>query len=122
MGQIIQAIDAQIVRPRAMQAFEKGCEMTREDIESFYSQGSPVRYQRTYQYHESPMFIMNAGGNCEYHYTIKLNPPSYSTGTYSGEKVLEEAQYNGSGILGKPNTWHESEQDIIQAVESAFGG
>lgn len=122
MGQIIQAIDAQIVRPRAMQAAEQGFAMTQNDIQSFYSQGSPVRYKRTGAYGNSPVAPNVTGGNCEYHYTIKLNHPSYSTGTYSGEKVLEEAQYNGSGILGKPNTWHESEQDIIQAVESAFGG
>ena len=122
MGQILQAIDSQIVLTRVFQAFQEGCEMTRTDIESFYSQGNPVRYKRTFAYHESPMFIMNGGGNCRYSYTIKLNPPTYSTGTYSGEKVLEEAQWHGSGILGRAGTWFESQQDIIQAVESAFSG
>ena len=120
MGKILDAIDKQIIKPRIMASEQEGFQATKEDIESFYIQGSPRVYQRTGAYGESPESTGFQGGNCEYHYTISLNPPEYSTGTYSGQKVLEEAQWHGSGILGRAGTWFEAEEDIKQAVIKNF--
>ena len=44
------------------------------------------------------------------------------TGTFSGQQVLEAAQRNGFGILGKPGTWVQAMDDIKQALENHFSG
>lgn len=120
MGKIFSAIDAQIIRPRTVASEEDGFKATKEDIESFYSQGNPKRYERTWAYGNSPRSTGVAGGDGNYDYSIYLEDPEYHTGTYSGHKVLEEAQFNGSGILGKSGTWKESEEDIKEAIRNNF--
>ena len=120
MGKIFQAINKQIIKPRVVAAEQEGFQMTKEDIESFYSQGNPTTYIRTGAYGESPESTGVSGGNGNYDYNIHLNPPDYTTGTYSGQKVLEEAQYHGSGILGRAGTWFEAQQDIEEAIRKNF--
>ena len=120
MGKILDAIDKQIIKPRIMASEQEGFQAAKEDIESFYSVPGGRFYKRTGAYGESPESSGVSGGNGNYHYEIYLNPPEYSTGTYSGQKVMEEAQYNGSGILGKPNTWDESVRDIEEAIRKNF--
>ena len=121
MGKIFNAIDRQIIKPRVMASEREGLAATYEDIYSFYIQGEPSRYKRTGAYGDS---VCSTGviseGNGNYHYRIYLDDPSYSTGTYDGHTVLEEAQYHGSGILGRGGTWYESEYDIIRAIQSNF--
>lgn len=119
MGKILSEIDKQIIKPRVDAAYSEGFEMTKEDIESFYIQGNPVRYKRTGAYGESPDSIPPHGSNCEYHYNIHLNEHEYDTGT-PGYPVFQEAQYHGSGILGRAGTWLEAEYDIKQALEKNF--
>lgn len=120
MGKIFNTIDKQIIRPRVMASEREGFQMTKEDIESFYIQGNPSSYVRTGALGESPESTGVSGGNGNYHYNIHLNPPTYTTGTYSGQKVLEEAQYHGSGILGRAGTWFEAQQDIEEALKKNF--
>ncbi|MBC5688222.1 hypothetical protein H8S37_04670 [Mediterraneibacter sp. NSJ-55] len=119
MGKIMSTIDREIIKPRVDAAYQEGFDMTKEDIKSFYSQGSPKRYKRTKAYENSPDSIPPSGGNGSYHYNIHLNEHSYSTGT-PGFPVFQEAQHNGSGILGKADTWFEAEEDIRQALENNF--
>ena len=70
MGIIMDAIDAQIIRPRVTAAESEGFAQTQADIQNFYSSGSPVRYQRTGAYGNSPEssgVISKGNGNYEYH-------------------------------------------------------
>ena len=120
MGKIFDVIDKQIIKPRVDASESEGFQMTKEDIVSFYSHGIPRVYKRTGAYGESPETSGVSGGNGNYHYEIYLNPPEYSTGTYSGQKVMEEAQYNGSGILGRGGTWFEAMYDIEEAIKKNF--
>ena len=120
MGKIFDAIDKQIIKPRVDASESEGFQMTKEDIESFYSQGNPIRYIRTGAYGESPESTGVSGGNGNYDYNIYLDPPEYTTGTYSGQKVMEEAQWHGSGILGRAGTWFEAEHDIEEALKNNF--
>ena len=120
MGKLFAEIDRTIIRPRVNAAYNEGFSKTQEDIQSFYSQGNPIRYVRTGALGDSPSSDPPSGGNGNYHYNIRLDDPSYDTGTYSGHTVLEEAQHNGSGILGKPGTWEEAQEDIRQAIENNF--
>ena len=120
MGKIFDAIDKQIIKPRVDASEQEGFQMTKEDIESFYIVPKGKVYQRTGAYGNSPKssgVISKGNGNYEYH--IHLNPPNYSTGT-PGFPVLQEAQYHGSGILGRAGTWFEAEEDIKQAVIKNF--
>lgn len=120
MGKIFQAIDKQIIKPRVVASEREGFQKTKDDIESFYIQGSPHVYQRTGALGESPESTGVSGGNGNYHYNIHLIPPVYSTGTYDGQTVLEEAQYHGSGILGRAGTWFEAQRDIEEAIKKNF--
>lgn len=120
MGKIFDAIDKQIIKPRVDASEQEGFQMTKEDIKSFYIVPEGNVYQRTGAYGNSPKSSGVSGGNGNYHYNIHLNPPSYSTGTYDGQTVLQEAQYHGSGILGRAGTWFEAEEDIKQAVIKNF--
>lgn len=120
MGKIFAAIDAQIIRPRTEASENEGFKATKDDIKSFYSQGAPKSYERTNAYNDSPRSTGVTGGDGNYDYSIYLEDPDYSTGKFSGHDVLEQAQFNGSGILGKPGTWKESEEDIKEAVVKNF--
>jgi len=121
MGKIFDAIDRQIIRPRVYESESEGFSATQDDVQSFYIQGDPKYYERTGALGESPRSAgVISKGNGNYHYKIYLEDPEYNTGTYDGHKVLEEAQYHGSGILGRAGTWFESEQDIIDAIKHAF--
>lgn len=122
MGKIFAEIDRAIINPRVRSAYSEGFSKTQEDIQSFYSQGNPIRYTRTGLYGMSPDSYPppGANGTGNYHYSIWLDIPGYMTGSFSGQQVLEEAQHNGSGILGKPGTWEEAQEDIKQAIEKNF--
>ena len=119
MGKIFDAIENQIIKPRVDASEQEGFRMTKEDIESFYIQGNPRVYERTGAYGESPESTGVSGGDGNYRYSIRLNPHDYSTGT-PGFPVLQEAQYHGSGILGRAGTWFEAEKDIVAAIRKNF--
>lgn len=120
MGKIFSAIDRQIIRPRVNTAYAEGYQATKEDIESFYIVPEGSVYKRTHAYGESPNSTPPHGVNGDYDYNIRLDDPTYTTGTYDGHTVLEEAQYHGSGILGRAGTWYEAQEDIRQAIENNF--
>lgn len=120
IGKIFSAIDRQIIRPRVNASYNEGIAATIEDIMSFYFQGNPKRYERTGAYGDSPNSTPPHGGNGKYDYNIRLDDPSYNTGTFDGHTVLEQAQFNGSGILGRGGTWYESEEDIKEAIIRNF--
>lgn len=122
MGKIFSAIDQQIIRPRVEQSASQGFSMTQTDIQSFYSQGAPQRYVRTHAYERSPVAPSISGGDGNYNYTIRLQTPGYVSRVFSPQEIMENIQYNGIGILGKPGTWQQAQEDIKQAVESAFSG
>lgn len=120
MGKIFDAIDKQIIKPRADASYSEGFQMTKEDIESFYVVPPGKVYERTGKYKKSPDGTPPSGGDGKYSYEIHLNVSDYSTGTYSGQKVFEEAQWNGSGILGRGGTWFEAMYDIEEALRKNF--
>lgn len=121
MGKIWNAVDRQIIRPRVYASEAEGIASTFESIGSFYGQGNPVLYQRTGKYKKSPISSGVQGGSGNYKYTIELQVSEYGTGNFSGQEVFEEIQHNGSGILGKPGTWDEAQQSILDAVRKNFG-
>ena len=111
MGKIFDAIDKQIIKPRVKASYEEGFTMAKEDIEGFYIQGNPKVYRRTGAYGDSPNSDPPSGSNGNYNYNI---------GTYDGHTVLEQAQFKGSGILGRAGTWYEAEEDIKNAIIKNF--
>lgn len=119
MGKIFNAIDKQIIKPRVMASESEGFQATDRHMKEFHSQGSPVRYKWTHVIEEVAGHSGVSGGNGKYDYSIYLNNPTYSTGT-PGFPVLEQAQHNGAGILGKPNTWEDSLDDIEKSLKRNF--
>lgn len=119
MGKIFDAIDKQIIKPRVDSAESEGFMKADESIQSFSSQGAPKRYKRTGTYENSTTSTGVSGGNGNYHYSIYLNDSGYSTGTPEFP-VFQEAQYNGSGILGKAGTWEKAENDVIESAKKNF--
>lgn len=102
------------------EALSNGFEATKQNVEDFYSQGQPRYYQRTGQLGKTPESTGVSGHGNHYEAQIWLNGDySYNTGTYSGAKVLSEAEMGGSGILGKPGFWEKSEEDIKRALDAA---
>lgn len=121
LGKIFDAIDKQIIRPRVDASYEEGFSLAKKDIEDFYIQGNPKVYQRTGSYGNSPNSDSpSSEGNGNYKYNIRLDAPKYHTGTYDGHTVLEQAQFKGSGILGRGGTWYEAEEDIKNAIIKNF--
>lgn len=120
MGKIMDAIDAQIIRPRVTAAESEGFQMTQTDIQEFYVSGSPRVYDRTGTYESSPRSSGVSGGNGNYHYEIHLNVAEYPYGNHSGLQIMTDIQNNGSGVLGTPGTWNNAAEDIIEAVKANF--
>ena len=121
MGIIMDAIDAQIIRPRVEAAEQEGLEMTKTDIRNFYKVPEGVRYRRTETYKNSPASSgVVSQGNGNYHYDIHLNVAEYPYGKLSGLQIMNCIQNNGAGVLGTPGTWDDSVQDIIEAVKANF--
>ena len=120
MGKIMDAIDAEIIKPRVEASEQEGFERTQIDIQNFYKVPEGIRYRRTETYKNSPTSSgVISQGNGNYYYDIHLNNPGYSTGT-PGFPVYENAQINGAGILGTPGTWADAAEDIIEAVKGHF--
>lgn len=120
LGKIFDVIDKQI-KTRVEASYVEGFSQAKEDIEGFYIQGVPKIYERTGAYGDSPNSTPPSGGNGNYHYNIRLDDPEYHTGTYDGHTVLEQAQFKGSGILGRAGTWYEAEEDIKKVIMENFG-
>jgi len=120
MGKILKEIDIQLIRPRVYNSYFQGLEATKDDIETFYEEGEPKRYERTGNYRSSPNGLPPSGKNGDYTYTIMLEPPSYDTGTHDGLTVLTDIQNHGHGVLGKENTWDEAIEDIKKAIKNNF--
>lgn len=102
-----------------MRSEQEGFQKTDKHLHDFYMQGDPKVYENTGKLAESARTTGVSGSNGEYDYSIYLERPNYNTGT-PGFPVLEEAQDNGSGILGKPHTWEDSVKDIEEAIRRIF--
>lgn len=120
MGKIMNAIDAEIIKPRVTASEQEGFAQTQVDIQEFYSSPTPVRYIRTGTYESSPRSSGVSGGNGNYHYDIHLNVAEYPYGKHSGMQIMTDIQNQGSGVLGTPGTWDDAVQDIIEAVKANF--
>lgn len=119
MGKIMNAIDRQIIRPKAIASEQQGFQKTDEHMRDFHSQGNPNSYVWTHKIEETANHSGVSGNNGNYDYSIWLERPTYYTGT-PAFPVLEKAQNNGAGILGKPNTWEDSMKDIEKSLKENF--
>ena len=120
------AIEAEI-RAKMMDAMNETESKSYEDADrhvssDFYSQGSPTMYERTGTLGGTARSTGVQGGGNSVSADIYLDTGiSYSTGTYSGAQVISEAEVGGSGILGKPGFWKDTEEDIQKNLDAAFG-
>lgn len=107
----------------AMQEVDaKGKAKAKENAESFYSQGSPVLYDRTGKYGDASDSTGARGGGGHVSTEIYMNPSGhgYTTGTFSAQEVWEAAESGSAGVLGMPGRWTKTEQDVEQLANEIF--
>lgn len=94
---------------------------TVELYKSYADSGKPKEYDRQEYLLHSPRKTGVIGGGNEISATVYLNDGySYSTGTYSANKVMHEAENGGSGIILKPGFWQRTESKIPIYLSNAF--
>ncbi|WP_373219168.1 hypothetical protein [Ruminococcus sp. 5_1_39BFAA] len=122
MAQLKSLLQRQMVK--AMQEVQKEAyKRTKDDVQDFYSGGSPVVYQRTGALGNTPQFTpLKSSGNSA-SFSIYLDQShNYSTGRdlVSMSALLPVAESGGYGILGKPGFWQKSEADIEEVLNSVM--
>ena len=81
-------------------------------------QGSPKIYKRTGTLLTSPETTPVSGGGKEWKFTAYMDESiSYSTGTYSGDEVIDVTEKGVSGVLGKSGYFHRTEDEIPDIVD-----
>lgn len=108
---------------QTMSVAEKKMEtdMLEETSGVFPNGGTPKIYERTGNYESSPKTDGVKKSGTSVHTTARLDDSNpYSTGSYSTNKVFEEVQHNGSGIVGAPGTWDRSKDKMKQSVMETF--
>lgn len=96
----------------------------KENAEDFYSIDSPNRiYNRTGKYGDAPDADEISGEPNHLHSKIFMNPYNhgYRTGTFSAQEVWQAAENHTSGVIGKAGRWAQTEKDIEDIGNKAFG-
>lgn len=94
-----------------------------ENAVDFYTEGNPQFYDRTGKYGDAPDTGGVEGSGNHLSARIYMNPSGhgYTTGTFSAQEVWEAAENHTAGVLGKPGRWAQTEIDIEDAIDKAFG-
>lgn len=94
-----------------------------ENADEFYSQGDPIRYERTGKYGDAPdsTGVMGSGNHLQADIFMNESGHGYTTGTFSAQQVWEAAENHTAGVLGKSGRWAQTESDIEQIVNEEFG-
>lgn len=92
-----------------------------DEIEGFYAGGIPAYYKRTDTLGTTPQVTDKYCTSNEAGVTVSLNQDiSYSTGSFSGEQVIDAAEHGSVGIVGRGGFWERSENRIKDAVDDAI--
>lgn len=92
-----------------------------EEIEGFYAGATPVYYKRTGTLGTTPQITDKYCNSNQAGVTASLNQNiSYSTGSFSGEQVIDAAEHGKYGIVGRGGFWERSNERIKEAVDDAI--
>lgn len=96
---------------------------TQDEVQSFYSQGSPEVYERTGALGNTPQTtpLQETGNSASF--DIYLDKSHiYGTGRdlQSMSELLPAAESGGYGILGKPGFWQRSEASFQQTLDTSM--
>lgn len=113
-------------------AQKKMWKKTRQEIESFYNQGSPTIYERTGTLGNSPQITNLQGSGDSLEYEIYLDQsvsyevpneaftsrgfPSY----FTTPEIFEAAESGSFGVKGKSGFWARSEAEFQNILDSAM--
>ena len=113
-------------------AQKKMWKKTRQEIESFYYQGSPTIYERTGTLGNSPQItsLQDSGDSLEYEIYLDQSVsyevpneaftsrgfPSY----FTTPEIFEAAESGSFGVKGKPGFWARSEAEFQNILDSAM--
>lgn len=108
---------------QAMSSIEQKAHMAAmENAEKFYSVPGGNYYIRTGTYGDAPDSTGVTGNGTHLEATIYMNPDGhgYRTGTFSAQEVWEAVETHSHGVLGLPNRWAETEQEIEKIIQDEF--
>lgn len=113
-------------------AQKKMWKKTRQEIESFYNQGSPTIYERTGTLGNSPQItnLQDSGDSLEYEIYLDQSVsyevpneaftsrgfPSY----FTTPEIFEAAESGSFGVKGKSGFWARSEAEFQNILDSAM--
>lgn len=113
-------------------AQKKMWKKTRQELESFYNQGSPTIYERTGTLGNSPQItsLQDSGDSLEYEIYLDQSVsyevpneaftsrgfPSY----FTTPEIFEAAEGGTSGVKGKSGFWARSEAEFQNILDSAM--
>lgn len=93
-------------------------EKLEDNVMDYYSQGYPKIYKRTGTLLTSPETTPVSGGGKEWKFTAYMDESiSYSTGTYSGDEVIDVTEKGVSDVLGKSGYFRRTEDEVPDIVD-----
>lgn len=132
MSDLRNAFQAEFIA--AMQeANSKIDNVLKQEVSSFYTQGSPKIYVRTGALGNSPKVTpVNSNGNqaefkayLDQSYSYPMPNQDFIQRGYASyfttQEVLENAENHTAHILGKPGFWARSESQFQQILDDAIG-
>lgn len=93
----------------------------KKETSAFYTMGSPKMYKRTGTLGNTPRVSPLSVGANQVSFDAYLDQShGYSTGTFSMNEVLTNAEAHTAGILGKPHFWENSEKRMKKTFEKTI--
>lgn len=121
MASLVNALQAEM-REAMEEVTEKSLKDADNEMQVFDDGGTPDRYDRVYNYENSPDTHGVSGSGNVVDSDIYLNDGyDYNTGTFSTPEVFKAAESGSYGIVGTPGTWARIEEDIQQNIDNSFG-
>lgn len=100
---------------------DKSVVIMEEELENFYNGGVPLFYVRTGTLGTTPRVTDKYCSSNEAGVRASLNQDiSYDTGTFSGAEVIDAAEHEKHGIVGRGGFWERSEERINETVDETI--
>lgn len=86
------------------------------NLERFYDTSDPFMYERTGHLRNSWDYDYTEMGNTAVVQILLDSSEPYYTGTYTTQKVFDEAEVHGSRIIGNPYFWRDTMDKIENEI------
>lgn len=91
------------------------------NVNDYYDDSTPQRYQRTGTLLTSPDSTPVQGSGKHLEFSVYMNDGiSYSTGTFSGAQVIDATERGGAGTIGNHGYFQRTEEAAQKILDSEF--